>query len=710
MMGAPALHAQEAQQVTPLAEVKIVADAALQEAFNAQTSLMQLQAPLDELPFTVQQIDIGEFRARGGDRLSDLQFQAPGVGTAGDDDNTNDLLTIRGIETLWVSVNGMQSLDLDTGVAEQLDNIERVEVIMGPAGVEAGSATPGGAVNLVTKKPSLVSARSLQVEAGSWDRYRVIGDATGAVGGSQSLSYRLVASGGRADDFRARRREETVLVAPSLQWQYAPGSALLVEWNYSNQNLPSNTGTIYVRGAGLEDDFAARRLSLATPGDFNKQIRQRGALYLTHRLNDVLEARLSYEARHTRRHARISPIYIDSLYDGGSYESLDFSDDPSAIYGLRLGHNTGRGQNLQAELRAHGRSGIFEHQLVTGISGQRHRLSQRRESGVGEYAMIDDVFDPQFEVRDNDCDSPFSYCPVRFDKRSVTSKSVFAQYKLDIAQRWHLVGGARHDRTEFGNVGQTIAPDENETDRFHSAYEKPSWRLGASYDLLPSVNLYGGYSDAYIYQQALLRNYEPAGPAHGSGGEVGIRLHSQDHRLSAQLGAYDLAMRDLAQPDPSDPDFILSVLIGKIRSRGVELQGRAERERWSVSAAAAYGKAYYEDALEDIEGKRLINSPQFSANSWIEYRFQLPLLGQTTSALGFIYGGSRPGDDANRFYLPAYRRFDLSLEGRLGRSTQWRLLAENLLDETYYTGVGYRPWGVWAGAPFNVGLQLTQTF
>ncbi|WP_163024983.1 TonB-dependent siderophore receptor, partial [Pseudomonas viridiflava] len=51
-------------------------------------------------------------------------------------------------------------------------NIERIEVLKGPAASLYGRGDPGGTVNIVTKKPQREAFTTLQTSAGSWDRYR----------------------------------------------------------------------------------------------------------------------------------------------------------------------------------------------------------------------------------------------------------------------------------------------------------------------------------------------------------------------------------------------------------------------------------------------------------------------------------------------------------------------------------------------------------
>ena len=58
-------------------------------------------------------------------------------------------------------------------------NIERIEVVKGPASATFASVDPGGSINMVTKKPLAVNRRELSISAGSFSTIRGTLDFTG---------------------------------------------------------------------------------------------------------------------------------------------------------------------------------------------------------------------------------------------------------------------------------------------------------------------------------------------------------------------------------------------------------------------------------------------------------------------------------------------------------------------------------------------------
>ncbi|MFW1813037.1 TonB-dependent receptor plug domain-containing protein, partial [Acinetobacter ursingii] len=77
-------------------------------------------------------------------------------------------------------LNG-QRMYSTTGDAQNTDNLERIEVLRGPAGVYYGSAEPGGVINLSYKKPKAEAAYQFSTRTDSKGSYGGMFDATGSL-------------------------------------------------------------------------------------------------------------------------------------------------------------------------------------------------------------------------------------------------------------------------------------------------------------------------------------------------------------------------------------------------------------------------------------------------------------------------------------------------------------------------------------------------
>ena len=120
--------------------------------------------PLQKTPLAISAVSSDTIQARRISDSSDLNAIAPNIATAsGPASRSNLVITIRGIgETdpiltndspVGVYVDGVIVGRSAAAIFELVD-LERIEVLRGPQGTLYGRNTTGGAVNLITKKPS----------------------------------------------------------------------------------------------------------------------------------------------------------------------------------------------------------------------------------------------------------------------------------------------------------------------------------------------------------------------------------------------------------------------------------------------------------------------------------------------------------------------------------------------------------------------------
>ncbi len=159
--------------------------------------------------------EIGKLPAR---TLGGLLEWATGVEVQSRSPAQSDL-SIRGAgsEQVLVLVNGVRMSDPQTGhfdldLAVPLDQVERVEILRGPASALYGADAVGGVVNVVTK--GVGAGWTGRIEGGSWGSARAGGGGGWSWGESGSVQF-----GGewsRSDGHRAGTDFETVLLHAAL--------------------------------------------------------------------------------------------------------------------------------------------------------------------------------------------------------------------------------------------------------------------------------------------------------------------------------------------------------------------------------------------------------------------------------------------------------------------------------------------------------------
>ena len=151
-------------------------------------------------------------------------------------------------------------------------NIERVEVIKGPASASFSSVDPGGSINLVTKKPLNVSRKNISVSAGSFSTIRGTLDFTGPLNDSKTLLYRLNAAYQEAKSFRDLVGQKNLLLSPSFSYIPSKKTAINVELIYSNNDGKLDRGQpIFGAIAGQTKlNSTPIELNLGAPNDYFK--------------------------------------------------------------------------------------------------------------------------------------------------------------------------------------------------------------------------------------------------------------------------------------------------------------------------------------------------------------------------------------------------------------------------------------------------------
>ena len=137
-----------------------------------------------ETPQSVSVVTRQQIEDQNLTEVAQVLEQTPGVvvdsmGPAGSDANH---IYVRGFEIGSIQVDGVNRPDTYGFRDDLADTVtyDRVEVVRGATGLMSGTGDPGATVNLIRKKPTFGTQRSLTLKAGSWDNYWPLGGRTPA--------------------------------------------------------------------------------------------------------------------------------------------------------------------------------------------------------------------------------------------------------------------------------------------------------------------------------------------------------------------------------------------------------------------------------------------------------------------------------------------------------------------------------------------------
>lgn len=192
-----------------------------------------------------------------------------------------DDITIRGFRNFDDRrINGLRSYN-NFWSQPYIANVERVEVIKGPSAVLYGQASPGGVINIVTKKPLAERRHEIRGDVGTFgsgDNQGFLAlDTTGPVNENGSLLYRFNASTWDQDSFRTEIFDKGYQLAPSFSWVPSDDTRVNLELNYTNRESVLDRGQPNLADAlqyqSYEEDLREHRVGSNLPSGSEYNVR-----------------------------------------------------------------------------------------------------------------------------------------------------------------------------------------------------------------------------------------------------------------------------------------------------------------------------------------------------------------------------------------------------------------------------------------------------
>ncbi|MEH2180742.1 TonB-dependent siderophore receptor [Nostoc sp.] len=558
--------------------------------------------------------------------------------------------------------NGVRDIDFGSTSRNDLTNIERVEILKGPASVLYGQGSLGGAVNIVTKQPLSDPFYNLEFLAGSYDFYRGALDFSGPLNDSRTVLYRLNAFYQDSNTFVDFSRNNRWLVNPVVSWQISPNTKLTIEGDVSKTVSQTSAGLPAV-GTVLPNPNGKIPINrfIGEPGDFETFSYARIGYDLQHQFSK------DWSVRNVFR-------YVVSKRGGGGFtagSSLDpdgrtlgrfYFDDPNPKT-----DDTVNGFIVATDLTGKFQTGLIKHTLLFGTE-----VYNTKRTGF-EYISGDaaplDLFNPVYG-------SPRGAVENRGNStQSGGFVGVYLQDQIAFADNLKLVLGGRYD---WANQDSNDLIADTKTSQSDQAF---SPRVGIVYQPLPPISLYASYSRSFNPNSGTDANGNLFDPESGTQYEVGIK-GDLSNKLSATLALFDLTRSNVLTTDPNNSNF--SIQTGKQRSRGIELDVSGEiLPGWSIAAGYAYIDARISEDNDYPVGNRLVNAPENSFGLFTSYKFQSGSLEGWGLGLGLFYVGEREGDLNNNFTLPSYFRTDASIFYKRDR-LRAAVSIKNLFNVDYY--------------------------
>jgi iron complex outermembrane receptor protein len=584
-------------------------------------------------------------------------------------------------------------------------NIDRIEVLRGPASVLYGEGSIGGVVNIVPKKPTFVTLNEVRVAYGSDGAKRLALDSGGAV--SQDVAYRLNISGNQVDGWlRPNGDFRNLSISGALLWQVNPDFALTLSHDYGY-----NEPLAY---------FGAPTINGRVPRDFrNSNFNVDNGLVTFSDNVTQLKAEWNVSPDITLRN---TTYYLSSNRHWRNAESYSFNGGTGLLSRfdyIQIYHNQDQiGNRFDATYRSQilGMKNTF----LAGVEANHIDFKHTNNS---PYDGAFSVVNPYFFF-------PGSFLhvdPTRPGFRTSTDQTAFfAENRLQVTDQLALIGGVRWEAPQIKRDDLSRPANSFKTD-----FEALTYRFGAVYNPVPETALFLQYATGVdpignlITTSAAQKDFRLTT---GRQIEGGIKQRLWGDFAEFTLTGYHIEKDNVLSRDPLNPTA--QIQVGKQSAAGFEAFASVKlHETLRLEGNLALLHAQYDRFDEPLEycrrpnvtvadcpsgdialttisrrGKRPIDIPNQVANLWLSWAFWP----RWEARVGLQYVGPVFNDFANSSKRPAYTLVNAGLDYRVTDNSRLSLRGYNLTDEVYAISGSSEMWLL--GRPRSVELAYSVAF
>ncbi|GGF78376.1 TonB-dependent receptor [Azorhizobium oxalatiphilum] len=621
--------------------------------------------PLVEVPQSVTVVSREELDDRNVQTLTQAVAYTPGVRTGQSGyDPRFDVFTIRGFDTTYNGIyrDGLRLPGSNMSVFKiEPYGVDSVTVLRGPSSALYGLGSPGGLVDVTSKRPTETAFGEVELQAGNYDLWQGQFDVGGPVDKDGKLLYRLTGAvrdagspnvlGGGVNDM--------TYIAPAITYKPNDSTRITILGEYMDYETPASL-PFYGWTGGSTDTFSR------TPGDYNSQKQTQYLIgYLAeHDVNDIFTVRQKVRYGHADTQVRYTGM-----------NSLDEATNTASRYSAYV-HDKMDSFAIDNQVQAKFTTGAVEHTLLVGVDYTYLTL----DDGIG-YGTASDynytyniaygpIVDPDFNTS-------------RYKQKQsqlglyVQEQAKFGGFLLTLTGRQDFVKTTNDDLLAYSSETQ-------KDDAF-------TGRVGLTYLFDNGIAPYVSYSTSFAPNLGQDINGNTFSPTTAKQIEGGVKYAPTGFDGYIAASVFQINQENGLVTDESNP--LYQVQTGEVRARGFELEGVANLgQGLKVRGAYAYLDLTNVAGTSDTLGLTPSGQPQNTFSFWADYQFQPgTVLAGLGIGAGVRYTGATWGNSLNTFQNSAYTLVDAKLSydlvnmGQQFKGWSMQVNAQNLLDDEYIT-------------------------
>lgn len=638
-----------------------------------------------DTPLTVSVIPETMLKAQQANGLMDALRNSPGVVASQIAPTVYSNLTIRGITVENrgnYRLNG--SLPIINLINLPLENKLRVEALKGASSLYYGFTTPGGLINLTTKRATATPYASLTMSANNF------GQAVAAIEASNTwgpLGVRLTAVGGPQKNGIDNVEGNRSFFAGAFDLK--PTDRLTVSFDVEQifQKITEPTQVQLVSTAPVIPALLDPSTNLGSKWLYSTSQETNLLLHVNYKALDWLTLTADAgQSRLTRdRHYSAFQFCTASLCGAtGTYASLfptGYTSTSGVVTVNQSNHLYYRNRMARTEAAFDFKAGIIKNSLVIGYSYNKRLQQVPSTANTAATNYIGTVYFAQDYLNPVTLPSVDMVPRVLRTFTSISDQGYYAFDRMEIGPWVQLLGGVRKaDYSEYNEMTGARTFHTTPTTLSGSVIVKPvKW-----------ASIYGSYIEGLettaLAPSTAANAYAQLPASSSTQYEGGIKIEPIEHFLLT--AAYFTIDRQSAAVNPLTNVY---EFIGKARFKGVELSATGEvTPNLSLYLTGLFlDPKQVSSGTASLVGKVIENTAKRTWSAFAQYK--LPWVKGLAVSAGSYFVGKRYVNATNLASVPSYTLFDLGASYTTmlsGKEVTFRVNGENITGKRYWAATG----------------------